>query len=249
MLIPIQIGTGKQVVKKKKVSTVTPEEQAKAFDILRKQTSKDIAYEEKKQAELEANLRKRTVDPATNRMVFGEAPAEMVGLPAPQTPKVAPTPKVTKEGLVKKTITTKFGDIDYTATPEESQIFRSGDVNAINNLMREIALDFEKGGEEQGLKPKTTTTEKYTFDTVDAGLQDNFVAKKTKEILNETFKALMPAPVRMVSDVMESAGQGLQKKGQELMQSDSSLGKIGGFLTTAAGGILEDASNPLATFT
>ena len=249
MLIPIQIGTGKQVVKKKKVSTVTPEEQAKAFDILRKQTSKDIAYEEKKQAELEANLRKRTVDPATNRMVFGEAPAEMVGLPAPQTPKVAPTPKVTKEGLVKKTITTKFGDIDYTATPEESQIFRSGDINAINNLMREIALDFEKGGEEQGLKPKTTTTEKYTFDTVDAGLQDNFVAKKTKEILNQTFKALMPAPMRAISDIAESAGQGLQKKGQELMQSDSSLGKIGGFLTTAAGGILEDASNPLATFT
>jgi hypothetical protein len=249
MLIPIQIGTGKQVVKKKKVSTVTPEEQAKAFDILRKQTSKDIAYEEKKQAELEANLRKRTVDPATNRMVFGEAPAEMVGLPAPQAPKVAPTPKVTKEGLVKKTITTKFGDIDYTATPEESQIFRSGDINAINNLMREIALDFEKGGEEQGLKPKTTTTEKYTFDTVDAGLQDNFVAKKTKEILNQTFKALMPAPMRAISDIAESAGQGLQKKGQELMQSDSSLGKIGGFLTTAAGGILEDASNPLATFT
>jgi hypothetical protein len=250
MLIPIQIGTGKQVVKKKKVSTVTPEEQAKAFDILRKQTSKDIAYEEKKQAELEANLRKRTVDPATNIMMYGDVEEGVpTAIPTPQAPKVAPTPKVTKEGLVKKTITTKFGDIDYTATPEESQIFRSGDINAINNLMREIALDFEKGGEEQGLKPKTTTTEKYTFDTVDAGLQDNFVAKKTKEILNQTFKALMPAPMRAISDIAESAGQGLQKKGQELMQSDSSLGKIGGFLTTAAGGILEDASNPLATFT
>ena len=250
MLIPIQIGTGKQVVKKKKVSTVTPEEQAKAFDILRKQTGKDIAYEEKKQAELEANLRKRTVNPATNMMMYGDVEEGVpTAIPTPPAPKVTPTPKVTKEGLVKKTITTKFGDIDYTATPEESQIFKSGDINAINNLMREITLDFEKGGEEQGLKPKTTTTEKYTFDTVDAGLQDNFVAKKTKEILNQTFKALMPAPMRAISDIAESAGQGLQKKGQELIQSDSSLGKIGGFLTTAAGGILEDVSNPLATFT
>ena len=71
---------------------------------------------------------------------------------------------------------------------------------------------------------------------------------ETGRILGETFKALMPAPTRAVSDVVETAGKGISEKGAELLGSQNIYSQLAGLPLSIAGGIVTDASNPLAGF-
>ena len=74
------------------------------------------------------------------------------------------------------------------------------------------------------------------------------VNTETSRILGETFKALMPAPTRAVSDVVETAGKGVGEKGAELLESQNIYSQLAGLPLTIAGGIVTDVSNPLAGF-
>lgn len=71
---------------------------------------------------------------------------------------------------------------------------------------------------------------------------------ETGRILGETFKALMPAPTRAVSNVVETAGKGVGKKGAELLESQNIYSQLAGLPLTIAGGIVTDVANPLAGF-
>lgn len=71
---------------------------------------------------------------------------------------------------------------------------------------------------------------------------------ETGRILGETFKALMPAPTRAVSDVVETAGKGISEKGAELLGSQNIYSQLAGLPLTIAGGIVTDVANPLAGF-
>jgi hypothetical protein len=261
MLIPIEIATGKKITKKKKVTSVSPEEQAKAFDILRKQTAKESEFEAKRQKEAEANIRKRTV--VGDTMVYGSpeegamesfealtrvSRAEAGRVPGVQT-KVAPTVKATPEGNVVKKIATKYGVVTYTATPDESNIFRSGDVDAIQQLTKNIVDDAESIAKEQGRKVKINTGDKYIFDTVNAALDERSIDTMTTNALKTIFKAIMPPMGQKTSDILASSGEALTTKGKELFQSESNLAKGAGIASSLVGGILEEASNPAAFFT
>jgi hypothetical protein len=261
MLIPIEIATGKKITKKKKVTSVSPEEQAKAFDILRKQTTKESEFEAKRQKEAEANIRKRTV--VGDTMVYGSpeegamesfealtkvSRAEAGRVPGVQT-KVAPTVKATPEGNVVKKIATKYGVVTYTATPDESNIFRSGDVDAIQQLTKNIVDDAESIAKEQGRKVKINTGDKYIFDTVNAALDERSIDTMTTNALKPIFKAIMPPMGQKASDILASSGEALTTKGKELFQSESNLAKGAGIASSLVGGILEEASNPAAFFT
>ena len=74
------------------------------------------------------------------------------------------------------------------------------------------------------------------------------VNTETGRILGETFKALMPAPTRAVSDVVETAGKGIGEKGAELLGSQNIYSQLAGLPLTIAGGIVTDVANPLAGF-
>ena len=71
---------------------------------------------------------------------------------------------------------------------------------------------------------------------------------ETGRILGETFKALMPAPTRAVSNVVETAGKGVGEKGAELLESQNIYSQLAGLPLTIAGGIVTDVANPLAGF-
>jgi len=74
------------------------------------------------------------------------------------------------------------------------------------------------------------------------------VNTETGRILGKTFKALMPAPTRAVSDVVETAGKGIGEKGAELLESQNIYSQLAGLPLTIAGGIVTDVANPLAGF-
>ena len=174
MLLPIKLATTKQPAKKKgKVTPVTTEEQAKGFEGLKRQAQ----LEEQQIAEFVAKqnynpaeeARKRGVSvptqPYEGKINTGTLPNPVLSgeesvAKAQAEPKVAPKVKVNKQGLVVKTIETKYGNLEYTTTPEESKIYLGSDIDAINKLTAEIAKDFENGFRQEGLKPKRQTKEK-----------------------------------------------------------------------------------------
>lgn len=236
MLIPTAFVANKS--KKKKVTPVSKEEQAKAFNILKRQTEKEKAIEDKKaseeinkfflQRELNQNL-------PVDKQVKTEFPEVQPPASELQKKTVAPTVKTTPEGLVKKTFNTKYGAVDYIATPEESKIFKGTDIDAINNLTKTIAKDFEKAGREQGLKPKTSTKEKYKFDEVNAGLNPNFVEEETRKGVKQFEDATLGK-----LDVLGVRAR-LNELADYAKQSDSTLGQV-------AGGLIEGVANPMTTF-
>ena len=74
------------------------------------------------------------------------------------------------------------------------------------------------------------------------------VNTETGRILGETFKALMPASTKAVSNVVETAGKGIGEKGAELLGSQNIYSQLAGLPLTIAGGIVTDVANPLAGF-
>jgi hypothetical protein len=233
MLIPTAFIADKS--KKKKVTPVSKEEQAKAFDILKRQTEKEKASEQKFiQDQLIAQ------DEAIQRQRAGlntpkPKPYTEITVPTPATP-VAPTVKTTPEGLVKKTFNTKYGVVDYVADERESKIFKGTDVNAINNLTKDIVQYFEGLGRDQGRKPIVKNTrEKYTFDEVNAALNPNFVEEETRKGVKQFEDATLGK-----LDVLGVRAR-LNELADYAKQSDSTLGQV-------AGGFVEAVANPMTTF-
>jgi hypothetical protein len=233
MLIPTAFIADKS--KKKKVTPVSKEEQAKAFDILKRQTEKEKVSEQKFiQDQLIAQ------DEAIQRQRAGlntpkPKPYTEITVPTPATP-VAPTVKTTPEGLVKKTFNTKYGVVDYVADERESKIFKGTDVNAINNLTKDIVQYFEGLGRDQGRKPIVKNTrEKYTFDEVNAGLNPNFVEEETRKGVKQFEDATLGK-----LDVLGVRAR-LNELADYAKQSDSTLGQV-------AGGFVEAVANPMTTF-
>lgn len=249
MLLPIKLATTKQPTKKKgKVTPVTPEEQAKGFEGLKRQAK----LEEQQIAEFIAKQNYNPAEEARKRGVSVpvqsyESKLNTGVLPEPvlsgeesvakaQTEsKVAPRVQVNKQGLVVKTIETKYGNVKYTTTPEESKVYLSSDIDAINKLTAEIAKDFEKGFREQGRKKKTETKEKYKFDEVNAALNPNFIDEQTRKGV-KAFEDVLLAP-------LDTFGirKSLNEVADYAKQSDNALAQFGG-------GILESVANPLTTF-
>jgi ubiquitin len=233
MLIPTAFIADKS--KKKKVTPVSKEEQAKAFDILKRQTEKEKASEQgfiqdQLIAQDEAIQRQRAGLNTPKPKSYTE-----ITVPTPAIP-VAPTVKTTPEGLVKKTFNTKYGVVDYVADERESKIFKGTDVNAINNLTKDIVQYFEGLGRDQGRKPIVKNTrEKYTFDEVNAALNPNFVEEETRKGVKQFEDATLGK-----LDVL-----GVRTRLNELAdyakQSDSTLGQV-------AGGFVEAVANPMTTF-
>lgn len=233
MLIPTAFVADKS--KKKKVTPVSKEEQAKAFDILKRQTEKEKASEQRFiQDQLIAQ------DEAIQRQRAGlntpkPKPYTEITVPTPATP-VAPTVKTTPEGLVKKTFNTKYGVVDYVADERESKIFKGTDVNAINNLTKDIVQYFEGLGRDQGRKPIVKNTrEKYTFDEVNAALNPNFVEEETRKGVKQFEDATLGK-----LDVLGVRAR-LNELADYAKQSDSTLGQV-------AGGFVEAVANPMTTF-
>jgi hypothetical protein len=237
MLIPTAFIADKS--KKKKVTPVSKEEQAKAFDILKRQTEKEKAIEDKKaseeinkfflQRELNQNLPVAT-------QVKTEFPEVQPPVSELQKKTVAPTVKTTPEGLVKKTFNTKYGVVDYVADEKESKIFKGTDVNAINNLTKDIVQYFEGLGRDQGRKPIVKNTrEKYTFDEVNAALNPNFVEEETRKGVKQFEDATLGK-----LDVLGVRAR-LNELADYAKQSDSTLGQV-------AGGFVEAVANPMTTF-
>lgn len=249
MLLPIKLATTKQPAKKKgKVTPVTPEEQAKGFEGLKRQAK----LEEQQIAEFVAKqnynpaeeARKRgvsvPVQPYESKLNTGVLAEPVLSgeesvAKAQTEPKVAPRVQVNKQGLVVKTIETKYGNVKYTTTPEESKVYLSSDIDAINKLTAEIAKDFEKGFREQGRKKKTETKEKYKFDEVNAALNPNFVDEQTRKGV-KAFEDVLLAP-------FDTFGirKSLNEVADYAKQSDNALAQFGG-------GVLESVANPLTTF-
>ena len=249
MLLPIKLATTKQPAKKKgKVTPVTPEEQAKGFEGLKRQAQ----LEEQQIAEFIAKqnynpaeeARKRGVSvptqPYEGKINTGTLPNPVLSgeesvAKAQAEPKIAPKVQVNKQGLVVKTIETKYGNLKYTATPEESKIYLGSNIDAINKLTAEIAKDFENGFRQEGLKPKRQTKEKYKFDEVNAALNPNFVDEQTRKGV-KAFEDVLLAPFDTF---------GIRKSLNEIAdyakQSDNALAQFGG-------GVLESVANPLTTF-
>ncbi len=237
MLIPTAFIADKS--KKKKVTPVSKEEQAKAFDILKRQTEKEKAIEDKKTAEAIDKFflqRELNQNLPVDKQVKTEFPEVQPPASELQKKTVAPTVKTTPEGLVKKTFNTKYGVVDYVADERESKIFKGTDINAINNLTKDIVQYFEGLGRDQGRKPIVKNTrEKYTFDEVNAGLNPNFVEEETRKGVKQFEDATLGK-----LDVL-----GVQARLNELAdyakQSDSTLGQV-------AGGFVEAVANPMTTF-
>jgi hypothetical protein len=249
MLLPIKLATTKQPAKKKgKVTPVTPEEQVKGFEGLKRQAQ----LEEQQIAEFIAKqnynpaeeARKRGVSVPTqpyesklNTGVLAEPvlSGEESVAKAQTEPKVAPRVQVNKQGLVVKTIETKYGNLKYTATPEESKIYLGSNIDAINKLTAEIAKDFENGFRQEGLKPKRQTKEKYKFDEVNAALNLNFIDEQTRKGV-KAFEDVLLAP-------FDTFGirKSLNEVADYAKQSDNALAQFGG-------GVLESVANPLTTF-
>jgi len=233
MLIPTAFIADKS--KKKKVTPVSKEEQAKAFDILKRQTEKEKASEQgfiqdQLIAQDEAIQRQRAGLNTPKPKSYTE-----ITVPTPATP-VAPTVKTTPEGLVKKTFNTKYGVVDYVADERESKIFKGTDVNAINNLTKDIVQYFEGLGRDQGRKPIVKNTrEKYTFDEVNAGLNPNFVEEETRKGVKQFEDATLGK-----LDVLGVRAR-LNELADYAKQSDSTLGQV-------AGGFVEAIANPMTTF-
>jgi hypothetical protein len=249
MLLPIKLATTKQPAKKKgKITPVTPEEQAKGFEGLKRQAK----LEEQQIAEFVAKqnynpaeeARKRgvsvPVQPYESKLNTGVLAEPVLSgeesvAKAQTEPKVAPRVQVNKQGLVVKTIETKYGNVKYTTTPEESKVYLSSDIDAINKLTAEIAKDFEKGFREQGRKKKTETKEKYKFDEVNAALNPNFVDEQTRKGV-KAFEDVLLAP-------FDTFGirKSLNEVADYAKQSDNALAQF-------SGGVLESVANPLTTF-
>ena len=249
MLLPIKLATTKQPAKKKgKVTPVTPEEQAKGFEGLKRQAQ----LEEQQIAEFIAKqnynpaeeARKRGVSvptqPYERKINTGTLPNPVLSgeesvAKAQTEPKVAPRVQVNKQGLVVKTIETKYGNLKYTATPEESKIYLGSNIDAINKLTAEIAKDFENGFRQEGLKPKRQTKEKYKFDEVNAALNPNFIDEQTRKGV-KAFEDVLLAP-------FDTFGirKSLNEVADYAKQSDNALAQFGG-------GVLESVANPLTTF-
>ncbi len=233
MLIPTAFIADKS--KKKKVTPVSKEEQAKAFDILKRQTEKEKASEQKfiqdqLIAQDEAIQRQRAGLNTPKPKSYTE-----ITVPTPATP-VAPTVKTTPEGLVKKTFNTKYGVVDYVADERESKIFKGTDVNAINNLTKDIVQYFEGLGRDQGRKPIVKNTrEKYTFDEVNAALNPNFVEEETRKGVKQFEDATLGK-----LDVLGVRAR-LNELADYAKQSDNTLGQV-------AGGFVEAVVNPMTTF-
>ena len=249
MLLPIKLATTKQPAKKKgKVTPVTPEEQAKGFEGLKRQAQLEeqqinefIAKQNYNPAE---EARKRGVSvptqPYEGKINTGTLPNPVLSgeesvAKAQAEPKVAPKVQVNKQGLVVKTIETKYGNLEYTATPEESKIYLGSNIDAINKLTAEIAKDFENGFRQEGLKPKRQTKEKYKFDEVNAALNPNFVDEQTRKGV-KAFEDVLLAP-------FDTFGirKSLNEVADYAKQSDNALTQFGG-------GVLESVANPLTTF-
>lgn len=249
MLLPIKLATTKQPAKKKsKVTPVTPEEQTKGFEGLKRQAQ----LEEQQIAEFVAKQNYNPVEEARKRGVSvptqpyeGKINTGTLSNPvlsgeesvakAQTEPKVVPKVQVNKQGLVVKTIETKYGNLKYTATPEESKIYLGSDIDAINKLTAEIAKDFENGFRQEGLKPKRQTKEKYKFDEVNAALNPNFIDEQTRKGV-KAFEDVLLAP-------FDTFGirKSLNEVADYAKQSDNALAQFGG-------GILESVANPLTTF-
>jgi hypothetical protein len=233
MLIPTAFIADKS--KKKKVTPVSKEEQTKAFDILKRQTEKEKASEQKfiqdqLIAQDEAIQRQRAGLNTPKPKSYTE-----ITVPTSATP-VAPTVKTTPEGLVKKTFNTKYGVVDYVADERESKIFKGTDVNAINNLTKDIVQYFEGLGRDQGRKPIVKNTrEKYTFDEVNAALNPNFVEEETRKGVKQFEDATLGK-----LDVLGVRAR-LNELADYAKQSDSTLGQV-------AGGFVEAVANPMTTF-
>jgi hypothetical protein len=237
MLIPTAFIADKS--KKKKVTPVSKEEQAKAFDILKRQTEKEKAIEDKKASE-EINKFFLQRELNQNLPVATQVKTEFPEVQPPaselQKKTVAPTVKTTPEGLVKKTFNTKYGVVDYVADERESKIFKGTDVNAINNLTKDIVQYFEGLGRDQGRKPIVKNTrEKYTFDEVNAGLNPNFVEEETRKGVKQFEDATLGK-----LDVLGVRAR-LNELADYAKQSDSTLGQV-------AGGFVEAIANPMTTF-
>jgi hypothetical protein len=237
MLIPTAFIADKS--KKKKVTPVSKEEQAKAFDILKRQTEKEKAIEDKKTAEaidkfyLQEELNKNLPVDKQVKIQFPDVQPPVSEL---QKKTVAPTVKTTPEGLVKKTFNTKYGVVDYVADERESKIFKGTDVNAINNLTKDIVQYFEGLGRDQGKKPIVKNTrEKYTFDEVNAALNPNFVEEETRKGVKQFEDATLGK-----LDVLGVRAR-LNELADYAKQSDSTLGQV-------AGGFVEAVANPMTTF-
>jgi hypothetical protein len=237
MLIPTAFIADKS--KKKKVTPVSKEEQAKAFDILKRQTEKEKAIEDKKTAEaidkfyLQEELNKNLPVDKQVKIQFPDVQPPVSEL---QKKTVAPTVKTTPEGLVKKTFSTKYGVVDYVADERESKIFKGTDVNAINNLTKDIVQYFEGLGRDQGKKPIVKNTrEKYTFDEVNAALNPNFVEEETRKGVKQFEDATLGK-----LDVLGVRAR-LNELADYAKQSDSTLGQV-------AGGFVEAVANPMTTF-
>jgi hypothetical protein len=247
MLIPTAFIADKS--KKKKVTPVSKEEQAKGFAGLERQKKIEETQLQEYIAQQNYNpaeeARRRGVSVPVQSYEQKINTGQTVGKPVLSgseliekqitEPKAPSKIKTTPEGLVKKTFNTKYGAVDYVATPEESKIFKGTDIDAINNLTKTIAKDFEKAGREQGLKPKTSTKEKYTFDEVNAGLNPNFVEEETRKGVKQFEDATLGK-----LDVLGVRAR-LNELADYAKQSDSTLGQV-------AGGFVEAVANPMTTF-
>ena len=152
--------------------------------------------------------------------------------------------KRTAQGTVKKAITTEYGTFDYEASPEESKILELGGQEA-NDLLVKIANYYRDEFKKQNVPIKESR--KGFADLWEAGLNPESVdvQGQLRTNLKETFAPYTPLLPRLA---LEKVAGALGSKGQELLQSENMAAKGAGLVTSMAGSIAEDLSNPLATF-
>lgn len=152
--------------------------------------------------------------------------------------------KRTAQGAVKKAITTEYGTFDYEASPEESKILELGGQEA-NDLLVKIANYYRDEFKKQNVPIKESR--KGFADLWEAGLNPESVdvQGQLRTNLKETFAPYTPLLPRLA---LEKVAGVLGSKGQELLQSENMAAKGAGLVTSMAGSIAEDLSNPLATF-
>ena len=219
---------------KQRPKTVTPEEQKKAFAILKSQTQKDLQSEQQYQQDI---LVKRQEDIERGRQV---KPLSEQLTPKFPEKKTAPTVKTSAQGTLTKTfpviVDGKKRKLVYEVPPELVPIFQSGNVDEIQSLTRDIIQEFA---------PETLQKdERYKYDKTNAALDPDFVKNETlrsmKELENKFIRST--AVGRGYQDTLKWVQNEAE---QYVNKADSPVAKLAGAIIA---GTAEDAANPLATF-
>lgn len=233
------------------MESLTPEQRQAIF-----QKAKQVEKSAQQiQQEKQVQAKKRNQALASSMMFSGDADVIVPGISNKQVKtlgqekqeQVAQQKKLVKrtaQGTVKKAITTEYGTFDYEASPEESKILELGGQEA-NDLLVKIANYYRDEFKKQNVPIKESR--KGFADLWEAGLNPESVdvQGQLRTNLKETFAPYTPLLPRLA---LEKVAGVLGSKGQELLQSENMAAKGAGLVTSMAGSIAEDLSNPLATF-